>query len=102
MSNRLRSRNSQPFDFTQGLKARGMYVTCHTLSFATLREINITDLEINVCMIVMGGNTRGDSNKGIFYYDPTSVAADNNNTVIKPTQVGNDSGRWLKLGSIPN
>ena len=113
----VRSRRNIPFNFEDGLKVKGKDIeqmiresTCRDdmllgatdLYSQTFRGNDVTDLEINVCMIVMGGTTRGDSNKGIFYYDPTSVAADNNSTVIKPTQVGNDSGRWLKLGSIPN
>lgn len=47
---------------------------------------------------VEGTSTIGDGGQGHFYFDSSSVLADNGTTIIAP-DVG--TGRWLKLANVP-
>lgn len=50
--------------------------------------------------IVLGSASAFGGNPGIYAWDASSAAADNNSTVIKPDspQVGGNPGRWRILG----
>lgn len=53
-------------------------------------------------VFLLGGATPFGGNAAIYAWDPTSAAADNNSTVIKPdnAQVGGNPGRWRMLGGV--
>lgn len=68
-------------------------------NFAQLRTFpGLSNMSVNV----LGGASPGDGLQGIFYYNASSTAADDNATVIAPTGVA--TGRWLKLpeGAAPS
>ena len=55
-------------------------------SFAALNDMSVQ---------VLGGASEGDGSQGLFWYDASSTAPDDNATVIVPT--GNTQGAWLLL-----
>jgi hypothetical protein len=52
----------------------------------------------NMGVIALGQYIANDGGQGTFYWNPTSVAPDNNSTVIVPTGV--TQGAWIRLTSI--
>lgn len=62
-------------------------------SIADLRLSSATTA--NEQAFVAGYYTPGDSGGGVFYWDSTSTAADNNGTIIKVTAV--TAGRWIRM-----
>lgn len=95
MSNKIRTRNEEPFDFTQGVKVRGLQAIGSVNSIAALREVETEKFVLNSAVEVLGYYTPGDGGGGTFYWDNTSGETDNGGTVIQPTGlVGN--GRWKR------
>src|SRR5256885_15147985 len=64
-----------------------------TETFAILRALTNPRSNANVTIEVDGGVTKGDGLGGIFYYDPSSVLADDNIDVIAPAR---GIGRWRR------
>lgn len=66
-------------------------------TFSDLRQANTPSLAVGQTLIVslQGATTVGDAGGGDFYWNPTSTAADNGVTVIKPASAG--IGRYLRL-----
>ena len=61
-------------------------------NFAQLRSfVALNDMSVQV----LGGASEGDGSQGLFWYDASSTAPDDNATVIVPT--GNTQGAWLLL-----
>jgi hypothetical protein len=61
-------------------------------TFAQLRTfVGVNEMTV----LVLGGASSDDGLQGLFYYNSTSTAIDNNSTVIVPT--GNLQGAWLLL-----
>jgi hypothetical protein len=70
----------------------------------TLADLKKIDCEIPSVAILMGNTAAADGNQGLYYYDPTSTAADNSATskqVIQPVNVdypsGKTQGRWIRF-----
>jgi hypothetical protein len=71
------------------------------LNALVLRAKTLTDLRGLVGTggsqaILAGSTAQGDGGGGMYYWSPTSVAADNGTTVVRPT--GAVRGAWLRLG----
>ncbi len=67
-----------------------------------LVAINPSEHRFNAseCYVVLGYHAKGDGGGGIFYWDPTSSAADDGGLVIEPNNhIGN--GRWLRMVTSP-
>ena len=61
-------------------------------NFAQLRSFTaLNDMSVQV----LGGASEGDGSQGLFWYNASSTATDDNATVIVPT--GNTQGAWLLL-----
>jgi hypothetical protein len=68
--------------------------TDHVSSIAALRLVDTDDYANGDNVIVNGYYTSGDGGGGLFYWDSTSVEADNNGTIIQVTGVVN--GRFKR------
>ena len=51
----------------------------------------------DMACLALGTTSEGDGGQAFFYWNSTSIAADNNTTVIAP--YGSVQGRWLRLGN---
>lgn len=69
-----------------------------TETFTTLRALTNPKTGSNVTINVDGGVTKGDGLGGIFYYDSSSVLADDSVNVIAPTT---SVGRWIRRDIVP-
>ena len=67
-----------------------------TETFATLRVLTPPPATLNASIEVDGGLAKGDSLGGIFYYDQTSVLADDAISVIAPIPLP-AAGRWIRI-----
>jgi hypothetical protein len=65
------------------------------LNYAQLRTF--TGLS-NMVAFAQGAVAVGDGGQGVFYWNTSSTAADNNSTVIVPTGV--IQGAWIRLGYV--
>lgn len=67
--------------------------------FSSMRAANVPDLAAGQTLIahVEGGTAVADSNAGSFYWNATSTATDDGQTVIKPTNE-DGPGRYVRLG----
>ena len=72
----------------------GLYVE----GFDELRAINPNDFVAGYVANVGGYETWNDGGGGQFIYQPASVAADNDGTILQPV---NGNGRWLRVYSGP-
>jgi hypothetical protein len=64
------------------------------LNYAQLRTF--TGLN-DMAVLALGTVSENDGGQALFYFNATSIAADNSTTVIAPS--GSVTGRWLRLGS---
>lgn len=61
------------------------------------QESRVTVLVEGMPATLYGGVTRGDGQGGLYYFDSTSVLADDDVSVIKPDSVAvGAAGRWMK------
>src|SRR6185369_14101135 len=68
-------------------------------TLASLRAVDATTFVLGAVVNLAGYWEAGDGGGGQFYYDPASVAIDNQGTIIMPT---NGIGRWFRIfaGSV--
>ena len=96
MSNKIRARNRQPFDFQDGIKVRGKEIAYYVNTLADLRAIDISTLRDNEVCIMLGNSSVNDGSGGTYYFDKNGSAAGNGLNVILP--ISNPSvGRWIKI-----
>src|SRR6267143_3643353 len=67
-----------------------------TETFAILRALTPPVSSVNISIEVDGGIAKGDGLGGIFYFDPTSVLADDAVNTIAPTPLP-ATGRWRRV-----
>ena len=88
--------NPSPAVFSAGMSvvtADNLNTFVQTVStFADLRNFPALS---NMVVQTQGGNSVADGLQGVFYYNSSSVATDNNLSVIVPT--GNIQGAWLLI-----
>lgn len=70
-------------------------------AFPDVRAANVPVLASGQTLVIMieGQSSAGDGLGGLFYWSSSSVATDDNNTILTPNSVPT-TGRWLRL-SIP-
>lgn len=61
-------------------------------TYSALRRLGAETADL---VFVLGGSSAGDGGEGLFYWNETSTAADDNAIVIKP-QTNPASGRWIR------
>lgn len=66
-------------------------------NYALLRLLDATVWPAGYVAWVLGANTVGDGGEGLFEYLPASSDADNNGTIIEPS---NSIGRWRRIGIV--
>lgn len=62
-------------------------------TIAALKAVVVTNISTGAAITLLGNLSVGDGGGGVFIYDSTSVAANNNGTIIQPTA---GAGRWLR------
>jgi len=95
MNNEIRTRNGEPFDFTQGLNVRGLQAKSFVNSIADLKALDHTKFTNKIAVEVLGYYTPGDNGGGIFYWDIASSEIDNSGTIIRPIN-NPTTGRWIR------
>ena len=66
-----------------------------TYTYDTFSDLRLTVGDVSASITVLGGFAINDGLQGKFYYDTSSVLADDDLNVIKPTAI-TGSGRWIR------
>ena len=78
-------------------------VTADNYNTYTQTVINVSQLRgfiglSNMNVFLQGTATPGDGGQGSFYWNATSTAVDNGNTIIRPNGV--TTGAWIRLSTV--
>lgn len=95
MANNLRTRNQYPFNFEDGLKAKGKHVAIYVETLADLKALNTLKNQGNEVVTIIGKVTISDNLGGTYRWSTDSTVTDNNDTVIKPNDITTGAGRWI-------
>jgi hypothetical protein len=68
-------------------------------NFATIRGIDTLPSPEFYAVLALSNDAPGDAGVGFFYWDPSSSDADDDDTVLRPTDRPSSDGRWKKLGA---
>ena len=96
MSNKIRARNRQPFDFQDGIKVRGREIAYCIDKINDLKQIDISKIKDNEVVLVLGNVSVNDGSGGFYIWNVSSNLSENGLTVIIPNS-GPANGRWHKI-----
>lgn len=96
MSNNIRTRNGAPFDFEDGLKARGKHVPFCVQTLDELKALPVSQLTGNEVVEVLGLELTGDTYRMGYYWDASNAEAGSGEEVVVPNS-NPSTGRWVKL-----